>query len=286
MIDDVKIAKRSVYGSMLRFTIVRIHPSSAFGKPHLFQASDAHSSIGIIMSNGSDSSDGYAEIDRPDCVNGFINHVPEYVKVIAGITCVLSMLGVLIIVLTYVCYKNFQSKAREIIVHISLMDFVVACSNFIGITVDFNSRLYHVGTGDLPQDYNVQNNLCIAQAAFAMYGTLGSIQWTIAIAIYFYIRIMIDDVKIAKRSVYGFYIVCYTLPLIMTIWFGATGKIGYSPIGGSGWCSLIVEERVGDKKRFAIFFGYNLWLYLTIIILPAIAISLLIHLKIQVSYVK
>ena len=217
---------------------------------------------------------------QADCVNGFVNNTPVYVKVIAAITCVLSVVGSVSIILSYVCYKSLRTKAREVVVHISLMDLMAALANFIGIVVNFNALLYTVNNDSTPTG-NV-NNLCIAQAAFAMYGTLASILWTIAIAIYFYVQIMVEDNKMAQRFVYWFYIVCYGLPLLMTIWFGASGKIGHSPIGGSGWCSLIIEPKVGERDRIALFFGNTLWIYLSFILIPVICVSVIAYLRIQV----
>lgn len=219
-------------------------------------------------------------VKEPDCVNGFVNNTPVYIKVIAAITCVLSVAGSVSIILSYVCYKTLRTKAREVIVHISLMDLMAALANFIGIVVNFNALLYTGDDNDTPTG-NV-NNLCIAQAAFAMFGTLASILWTIAIAIYFYAQIMAEDNKMAQRFVYGFYIVCYGLPLLMTIWFGATGKIGHSPIGGSGWCSLIIEPKLGERDRIALFFGNSLWIYLYFILIPVICVSVIGYLRIQV----
>lgn len=217
---------------------------------------------------------------QADCVDGFVNNTPVYIKVIAAITCILSVAGSVSIILSYLCYKSLRTKAREVIVHISLMDLMAALANFIGIVVDFNARLYTVDNDNTPTG-NV-NNLCIAQAAFAMFGTLASILWTIAIAVYFYVHIMVEGNKMAQRFVYGFYIVCYGLPLLLTVWFGATGKIGHSPIGGSGWCSLIIEPKIGEKDKIALFFGNSLWIYMSFILIPVICISVIAYLRIEV----
>lgn len=235
-------------------------------------------------------------ISSQECVDGFINNVPGYIKVISAVTCVLSVIGSIFIVLSYLCYKELRNKAREVIVHISLMDLMSSMANLIGIAVNFDAFLYVNPAAAPPTDhenYNTINNLCIAQAGFAMYGTLASILWTMAISVYFYISIMMEPSrKLIKKVVLGFYVVCYGVPLVMLIWFAATGKIGYSPVAGSGWCSLIVESvdntvKGGKivKDNFNLIFGSSLWIYMSFILIPLITISLLIYLKFKVRVV-
>ena len=150
----------------------------------------------------------------------------------------LSVVGVLMILYTHIAFRRYRSKAREIIVHISLMDLTVALANFIGIVVDFESMLYPYFDGgtydvlhpvhDLPTSkYRAINSLCITQAAFAVYGTICSVLWTASLVVYFYFTILGDNAKITKRIYYSFYVICYGLPALVVIWLGTTGKIGY-----------------------------------------------------------
>lgn len=222
---------------------------------------------------------------KPDCVDGYVNNVPSYVKDVAAVTCALSVIGSISIILSYVFYKELRNKAREVIVHISLMDLMAASANLIGIIINFDARLYHPhgSVQPLPEHYDTYNRLCIAQAAFGMYGTLASILWTLAIAVYFYIRIMADNSQVTKRSVYFYYIICYGLPLVMVIWFVTTGRLGYSPVGGSGWCSLITVTDMIERDTFTLFFGSSLWIYATFVLIPVIALSLTVHLRMKVN---
>lgn len=228
----------------------------------------------------------------PVCIHGYVNRVPTYIKTTSAVTCSLSIIGVVIIVYTYVAFKRFRSKMREIVVHISLMDFTVALANLIGIAVNFESRLYKY---ELPYNQLISvnqsdssfphtlNNLCITQAAFAVYGTICSVLWTTALTVYCYFVIIGEDMKRTRRISYSFYIICYGLPLIVIAWLAITSRIGYSPEGGGGWCSLIVEnQRTFHNDRFTVFLGYNLWMYLTFIVILTVTVSILTYLKTQV----
>ena len=65
------------------------------------------------------------------------------VRLIVGVTCFLSIVGAILIILSYVCFKNLRTRAREVLFHLSLMDLGVAAANFIGDIVYFD-QFYHI----------------------------------------------------------------------------------------------------------------------------------------------
>ncbi len=197
---------------------------------------------------------------------------PDSVRVVVGVTCVLSMIGALLIILSYILIRDIRTKAREILVNLSLMDFMAAAANFIGVVTNLSEG----------KD-SIEKNLCVAQASVAMYSTLSSVMWTICVAVYVFLRIMLENSKVAQRSVYAFYVICYGLPLIMTLWFAFTDKLGVDTYGGSGWCSLKVNSP--EVNTFNVVIGNDIWIYLTIILVPIIFISLHFYLRHQVQYV-
>lgn len=231
------------------------------------------------------SSAGIPISEPPYCVDGHFNFIPGYTRVIAAITCALSILGAVLIIFSYAFFKELRNKAREVIVHISAMDLLTVAANLFGIIINFDSHLYHVDPLVLPPHYETYNTLCKGQATVAVFGNLSSVLWTIAIAVYFYICIMTDNKKTAKRSLYFFYLICYGLPVLIVVWFLPTGKIGYAPIGGSGWCSFVIDSDVNldSTDVITLFFGNSLWMYASFIIIPVICISLLVYLRLKVS---
>lgn len=202
------------------------------------------------------------------CVNGIVYDIPASIRVVVGITCILSIIGAVLIILSYVLIRDIRTKAREILVNLSLMDFMVATANLVGI---FTSP----GVTGLKDP--VTESLCIVQASFALYGTISSVLWTICVAVYVFVRITLENSKVGQRTVYGFYLICYGIPLIMTLWFSLTGKLGNDKIGGSGWCSIKVKDQI-----FNVVFGNDIWIYLTIILVPLIFISLHFYIRHQV----
>ncbi len=216
----------------------------------------------------------------PHCQGGELYSVGTDILVVVGITCVLSMIGASLIVVSYVIIPQIRTKAREILLHLSLMDFMAAAANLAGIMANFDKYLSQTDLSDAKR--HTINNLCIAQASFAMYGTESSVLWTICMAVYIYLRIMYEGSPIARRACYAFYLICYGIPLILTVWFALTEKLGYSSYGGSGWCSIILTDDHGHPQPFRAVIGNDIFIYLTIILVPLIFLSVHFHVKPQV----
>lgn len=200
-------------------------------------------------------------------------------RAVVGVTCALSMIGSLLIIISYCMIPGIRTKGREILVNLSLMDFVAAASNCTGIAINFT---HYLGNSSDSTLHTTMNRLCVAQAVFAQYGTISSILWTICLSVYIYLCIMMDNKKVAFRSVVAFYVLCYGLPAIVSAWYVSTGKLGFDRIGGSGWCSVILESH-GKRQLLSIIFTNDIWIYLTIIIVPVIFVALHYHLKSEVS---
>ena len=218
------------------------------------------------------------------CVDGVPHKVMPSVRALVGITCILSMVGAFLIILSYILIKDIRTKAREILVNLSLMDFMAAAANFIGVLVNFDTYLNSSNQNNTStHTYQVMNDLCRSQAFFAMYGTISSVLWTICIAVYVFLRIMLEGKNIARRAVYTFYCICYGLPFIVTMWFMFTGKLGYAPFGGSGWCSVILyNSTTNERYSLRVIFANDLWIYLTIVLVPLIFVTLKFYLRYEV----
>ncbi len=71
----------------------------------------------------------------------------------------------------------------------------------------------------------------------------------------------------------------------MNVFYGVpfTDQLGYSPEGGSGWCTLKVHNEDGEQNVFAVIFGNDLWIYLTFITVTILYVSVHCHIKFHVS---
>lgn len=205
-----------------------------------------------------------------------------------GLTCVLSVLGAILIISSYVFFKSLRSSARWILVHLSLMDLGVGLTNLIGNIVYFD-RFYFsdAGNGSCPVFHQpkdvVVKNLCVAQAFLAHYFTQASVLWTISLAVFLYFLIVHHRTPVAMYSLRFSYVLCYGLPVIICIWLVFTNRFGYSP-NNTGWCSILqLNSKTLAPDIFAVVVGYDLWVYLAIVVVPIIYLAVQLFLREKVS---
>ena len=203
-------------------------------------------------------------------------------QIICGIVCVLSLLGSLAIVLTYALLKEIRSKARELLVHVSLMDITYTTANFVGMMIPYRDHLCDDNSTNCYSNKSYRyERICEAQAFFAVYGTVGSVLWTLALAVYLYYRIVSRDENVTKRLVRVLYVVCYALPLYVSLWLLLDHHMGYprNVLSGAGWCS--VRDNTHD---LVILMTYDIWIWLGIIILIPLYLVIHVHIREQVGF--
>ena len=206
------------------------------------------------------------------------------VRALVGVFCSLSIVGSLLIILSYFLQKK-KTKARSILFHISLMDLGVGIANLIGLSVYFDQYFNFSKDGNPIGLSKTIESLCKAQAFFAQLCTLASIFWTTSLAGYLYIVILHQNRKLyATYFVQFSYVCCYGLPFGVSLWSCLTGKLGYAPYDSAGWCSLITIDPLNVKKNdpFAALFGFDIWMYLAGFLIIVFYVDIRIFLSQQV----
>ena len=240
------------------------------------------------------------------------NHLSDYIvqkdvriRAVVGVTCSLSIIGSLLIILSYVCFKDLRTRARYILVHLSLMDLVLAVSNLVGIAGNFDQRSIESNNNynqSLPIKFN-GTIYCRIQGLFTLYSTLSSILWTILLAVFVFILVTAGNPKrITKFLMLFCYLLCYGLPLLPSLWAFLHGKVGYAPLQSSGWCALkshyvyvyfntSAMNGSGDHVYcvhddiYTNFFAYNLWIVMAFCVIVFTYLSVHCHITNKVSLI-
>ena len=239
------------------------------------------------------------------------------IRSVVILTCSLSVLGSLAIILSFACFRQLRSKPREILLHISIMDLGVSLANLLGAAVYFD-QYYHTPAVNItdPADFAFQptratdeppaadgdagpvaqfsapravEDLCVAQAFFAGFFTLGSVLWTVFLSVYIYFYLLFHKTRpqLPKRSLPFAGVLCYGLPLAVMAWLVSTGRLGYAPYNSSGWCTLIVQDpATGERDILAVVLGNDLWIYLAMLLIPIMYFASLsyLHANLVSSY--
>ena len=219
-----------------------------------------------------------------------------YLRSALGLTCCLSIIGSLAVILTYLVFKSLRTTARLVLVHLSVMDMGVGLANLVGLSVNFDhyyfpnaSNASNYNTLGFPELRNVSLALrysCLAQAIAADYFTLGSFLWTLSMAVYLYLKIVHNQLPgAAKRSLYVCTAISYLLPVGTVLWKGLTNRLGYSPFTSEGWCGdKLIDLSTGQTHILMDFIGYQVWILLIFVIVPVLYVSVLffIHREVHI----
>ena len=232
-------------------------------------------------------------------------HKQVWIRVVVALVCLLSVFGSVLIILSFICFKELRSRGRQILFHISVMDLGVGLANLTGCLVYFDQYYYETLPSNctlspysilpaFPQDNSPEKmwcpqsllvrDLCVLQASLALYFTLGSIFCSNCLSVYLYFRIVHMGNKLVVHVFRFSCFLSYCLPLFVTIWLLLTGRLGFSPYESEGWCSIILENpSTQERDLFASVFGYNIWIIITFIVIPLLSLAIHVHVK-QVSY--
>ena len=202
------------------------------------------------------------------------------IKYIAMVACILSSIGSLIIILSYVLIKQIRTKVREILVHLSVMDLVYSLANLIGLLLNYGNHVTDPRSCDLTHPYGI---ICKVQGGFAFYATISSILWTSGIAIYLYFRVVVNRDKVVRIVVILLYISCWGIPSLLTLWVFLVNAIGYDGRSSGGWCALIQKSQHTHAGNVVIMiFNNDLWVVLTIVLVVILYGSIHCHIRRQV----
>ena len=214
-------------------------------------------------------------------------------RIIVGIICSLSIVGSLLIIITYICFKSLRTTTRLILVHLSIMDLGVATANLVGISVNFNKYYFKsenatYGSHGLPvlnHPGDTVDMACKIQAAFAVYFTAGSFLWTLSMAVYIYMRIVhYRTPRVARYTLWIVTMFSYILPLTFVSWKWFTNRLGYSPFSAEGWCGdKLVDFENGERQIILSILAYDVWIWLNYILVPVLYLTVLLFLYQEVS---
>ncbi|XP_065896329.1 G-protein coupled receptor 157-like [Dysidea avara] len=155
------------------------------------------------------------------------------------------------------------------------MDVMYSTANLVGLALPYRRHLVGPDVVKNSAVHHTYYRICQAQAAFAVYGTIGSVLWTLGLAVYLYYRIVSRDADVAKWVVRLLYVVCYTLPLYTTLWLLCNDQLGYSdsPLSGGGWCSM--KDNIDPLANFM---TYDIWMWMGVILVP-LYVSIHVHIR-------
>nr|XP_004657446.1 G-protein coupled receptor 157 [Jaculus jaculus] len=183
-------------------------------------------------------------------------------RAVVLLSCALSALGSGLLVATHALWPDLRSRARRLLLFLSLADLLSAASYFYGVLQDFSGSSWD----------------CVLQGALSTFANTSSFFWTVAIALYLYLSI-VRAIRgpFADRLLWAFHVVSWGVPLAITVAAVALKKIGYDASDVSvGWCWIDLEAE--DHVLWMLLTG-KLWEMLAYILLPLLYLLVRRHIN-------
>ena len=181
------------------------------------------------------------------------------VKTVTEVSCCLSIVGSLLIIVSYCLWHDLRTKARRIVVFLSVADLISAVAYLYGSLRAFKSETWD----------------CIAQSAVSTYSNIASFLWTISVAIYIYMLIVKLDQDYGGSSLLWFHIVNWGIPLVIVIAALSAGGLGWDQSYVSvGWCWVDLSN---EQFMMWMLLAGKIWEIAAYIMLPVIYCLIKVH---------
>ena len=246
-----------------------------------------HLMVEMMISEARCGYNASLQVSHGEHEDGFVQ---TWIRVAAGSTCVLSIVGSVATMASYLAVKEMRHTVREILLHLSVMNFISSTANLVGLALNYHKKLCPVvehGKLSYHSSYNTFHHVCLVQAFFTSYGTIGAALWTLGLSVYLYYRIASCHVGVTTRVVRMLHIVCYTLPLYVSLWLLLDGWLGYAPWSPTyrGWCTMIAVEANGDMHTTELLMTDDIWIMLSGVTITMVTITTHVHIMEQVLVV-
>lgn len=168
------------------------------------------------------------------------DNVPVYISMVS---CVFSCLGSILIITTFICWKDIRSGSRWIITYLSVADFFTAASYLAG---SINLLVFRVADKVHGQTATVAcinfDAVCRIQSFFSSWSSMSSFLWTLVLAFYLFWTIVKREVRTVNRLFPFYHLLAWGLPMPIILSLLFTFHLGYSPIAASGWCYIQTNQ--------------------------------------------
>lgn len=150
---------------------------------------------------------------------------PFYSFIVTLTSCGLSLLGSLLIIITYLIWKDLQTTSRKLLLYLSLAELLS------GIGIGYGTLRTFLTTQGMT---GVE---CEIQSVVSTFATLSSLFWGVALTAYLYTTVVTVDSLSAAKALTHSLIICFGFPVVivfLAVLFRGLGPT-YS-LTTVGWC--------------------------------------------------
>jgi len=247
-------------------------------------------------------------------ITEFQSHsVETALSIVQGIITVLSIVGSVLLILSYALFPHLRTKSRLLITHLAVANFLQAFPNFLAVFMEFRTRFKVDITKDVGLDMitnNVTNitgalaycggatqfldhsasiycNLCVYQGFISLIGALATIFWTICVCVHYFILVSCQSTRLASRVSYIYYVVAWFVPLGICLWLLFNNWLGFEPTYSTVNCGVRTDcvphhhpyhyenTHANNWNRvIGLLFGLKIWQLLAFLIIPCLFVTI------------
>ncbi|XP_013393575.1 G-protein coupled receptor 157 [Lingula anatina] len=195
--------------------------------------------------------------------------IPAYFVAITCLSCILSIIGSVLIIATYIAFREIRSTSRKLLVYLSIVDFFTALGNLIGVI-----RYVYNYTNEISTDCDNPGPVCVAQSVITTFSSMASFFWTVMIALYLHVSVVGGDSRKADRKVWAFHVLSWGIPAMLTFtaWqYGVLGEDGSQTSAGWCWIKTTCSDGMspGEEIGWMLLTG-KAWEIIAYLLTPAI----------------
>ena len=243
--------------------------------------------------------------------------------VVQGVTSFLSIIGSVLLILSYVMLKPLRTKSRLLIAHLAAANFLNAFPSFLAVFMNFSAKFVVPSVAvnfvnqsnitELGQELScsgsVQSfdhsastycNLCVYLGLVNLIGFIANIFWTVCVCIHFFILVSYRNTRLASRVAYAYYAVAWLAPLGISLWLLFHNWVGFNPAYSTVNCGVRAYcvphhhpynyqntsyANNNWNRSIGVLFGIKIWQASVFIIIPCLFIAMQCRNRKQVSYI-
>lgn len=205
--------------------------------------------------------------------------------IVSIISSTLSCLGSLLIVYTYLRWKDIRTGSRSIITFLAIADFFTAFGYVVGSS-NYLANLQSDPGFDPTTCSPVFTIICQIQSYLTSWSSISSFVWTTGFALYLFLTLVHSRIYLALQLIPWFHIAAWGLPIAIVLPLLITGHLGFSPYGVSTWCFTEPQSRspggLQPSEIGIILVGGKLWEILTYAIVIILYTAIKCHVRREV----
>lgn len=154
-----------------------------------------------------------------------------------------SIVGSLLIIGTFLRWKDLRTVARMILVFLAIADLFTGIGYLFGAAIYLNYQSNspycrdHHNSSTLQTVSTTYDYLCTVQSFFTTLMPMASFLWTANLSIYLFFSIGLQKIDFAKKLMIPFHLTAWGIPLVTCIVILGLHEFGPSYVQSSGaWC--------------------------------------------------